>query len=126
MGRICGFDAAAAYRARCRALRERRIALWDVLDACERRGSLDARIVRGSEVPNDFGSFVERHRDLRAILFNGQKAATLFSDLVIPREFWDDAPVALVVLPSTSPANAASRLDDVARRWGEVVEAPVG
>ncbi len=41
---VLGFDAAADYPARLQALQQAGVALWDVLQACERPGSLDADI----------------------------------------------------------------------------------
>ena len=53
-------DPAAPYEHRLRYLHEAGVGLWDVIGQCERPGSLDARIVRGSEVANpiavDFSS----------------------------------------------------------------------
>src|SRR5690606_33770370 len=53
MAALAGFDASAPYESRCQALRETRIAVWDVLAACIRESSLDADIVSASISPND-------------------------------------------------------------------------
>lgn len=42
MAELLVFDPASSYEARVHALRSARIALWDVLQACKRVGSLDA------------------------------------------------------------------------------------
>ena len=52
MADICGFDADLPYAQRLQALNAAGIGLWDVIGRCERRGSLDADIVRGTEVAN--------------------------------------------------------------------------
>jgi hypothetical protein len=52
MGALCGFDPALDYPLRLAALQAAGVGLWDVIGTCERRGSLDADIVRGSEVAN--------------------------------------------------------------------------
>ncbi len=97
---------ASGYTARTTSLRAHRIALWDVLGACGRRGSLDSAIAPGSEVPNDLGALVGRHPELRRILINGRKAADLFTRFIVPDEFWPDLGLDVRVMPSTSPANA--------------------
>ena len=68
----------ADYLVRVQALLELKLAVWDVLANCERPGSLDSSIVRGSETYNPLPELVGKPPDLRAILFNGQKAHTLF------------------------------------------------
>lgn len=114
---ITGIDARAAYAERIAGLHRSGIGLWDVLERCERRGSLDQEIVRGSEVPNDLGHVVAAHPELRAILLNGSSAAAFVHRLVLPRDLWPDAGVAIVTLPSTSPAHAAIRPADVIGTW---------
>ncbi len=87
------------YEARCRLIRERGIALWDVLAGCQRAGSLDAAI--RNPQPNDIGGFLIRYPTVRAIAFNGGSARKLFARLVQPSLQWQGA---LLTLPSTSPA----------------------
>lgn len=111
----------APYDTRTAALRRAGVALWDVLASCERRGSLDSAIVPGSEVPNDFGDLMEQLPVLERVLFNGRKAAEMFSRLVVPEEYWPDLGVALRVLPSTSPANAAVGLDALRMVWADAL-----
>ena len=72
-----------------------RVALWDVIESCERDGSLDSAI-RGATV-NDFQPFFESHPGIRAVLINGGTAYSLFpARLADKRE--------ILRLPSTSPA----------------------
>lgn len=52
------------------------IAVWDVLQACERQGSLDSAIVE--EVSNDFSVFFREHPNITLIAFNGNKSAAFF------------------------------------------------
>ena len=103
---LFGFDPALHYEARLRALMDRRIALWDTCAAAVRPGSLDARILRASVVPNDFAPFLLAHPEIRRICFNGTASASLFERRVLP-----GLPVSLqalprIRLPSTSPAHA--------------------
>ena len=47
MAGLFGFDATAPYEARCLALTSAGVAVWDVLHACVRPGSLDSSIRAG-------------------------------------------------------------------------------
>ena len=75
-----------------------RLALWDVLRACARRGSLDSAI-RDPQV-NDFATFFAAHPGITRVLFNGAAAEKLFF------RFCGEALQgrAAARLPSTSPA----------------------
>ena len=66
MGELFGAGPALSYRARLVRLRAHGVAVWDVLAAGEREGSLDSAIVPASIVVNDFNAFFERHRRDRA------------------------------------------------------------
>lgn len=112
-----GTSARAPYLERIAALHRAGIGLWDVLERCERRGSLDQAIVAGSEVPNDLGRVVAAHPELRAILLNGGAAAALMHRCVLPRELWVETGVTVVALPSTSPAHAALRPERLIATW---------
>ncbi|MBD9437790.1 DNA-deoxyinosine glycosylase [Pseudoxanthomonas sp. PXM03] len=116
MASICGFDPAAPYEHRLRSLHEAGVGLWDVIGQCERRGSLDAAIVRGSEVANPLEEMLVAHRSIVAIAFNGGKAAEAFRRYVQP-QLPEACMPALFALPSTSPANAAIRHDALQQAW---------
>ncbi len=113
----------AAYEERLRFLLEHGIALWDVLRACEREGSLDTAI-REPEA-NDFNALFRRYPGIDTVYCNGGKAYELFTKQVMPTLAASRLP-ACVKLPSTSPAHAipferkaeawlALRTDEVAR-----------
>ena len=55
MGELVGAHPDLPYPQRLHALTNARIALWDVLETCERQGSLDSDIQ--NETANDFASF---------------------------------------------------------------------
>lgn len=118
---LLGFDARAPYARRLARLRAARIALWDVLDACTRTGSLDARIVRGSEAANDFARFFVAHPRLTHVFFNGAMAESCFRRCVLPGI--GRAPLALLRLPSTSPAHAARSFEQKLAAWRRVLAA---
>jgi double-stranded uracil-DNA glycosylase len=125
MAELLGRPPGGSYAARRRLLIEARLALWDVLASAERPGSLDASIVATTAVVNDFEAFFAGHPLVRAVFFNGQTA----------RRFWDrrvqgrqalPAGLALITLPSTSPANAARTIEEKTAAWQQVVEAAGG
>ena len=85
------------------------IALWDVLAACEIRGSADASI-RAAQA-NDLTPILKA-APIHAIFANGQTAGKLY------RKY--DEPllrIPAVALPSTSPANASWSLERLIEAW---------
>lgn len=117
MAKLCG--ARGDYEARCRALIDARIAVWDVLRASDRPGSMDADIRMASAQVNDFRSFFSRHTSLQRVAFNGRKAEQLFQRLVEP-ELQGQVPERLS-LPSTSPAYASLTLDEKLAIWSSML-----
>lgn len=111
MGELIG--AAGSYAERCAALVDHRIALWDVLEASVRPGSMDADIDLGSAQVNDFDSFFKAHADVRRVCFNGQKAAQMFQRFAPGAAGSRDT----VILPSTSPAFASMGFAEKLERW---------
>ena len=86
-----------------RICNEKGILLWDVLSACERKGSLDSAIKQPKA--NDFAALFQTYPDLKAVLFNGKAAQNLFEKQVIQKQSLPDD-LMFYSLPSTSPANA--------------------
>lgn len=98
-----------SYPDKQQALHHHKIALWDVVQQCEREGSLDSAIVFDSITPNNFADFFADHPFIRAIFFNGRKAEQLFLQLVLPELRAEYQQLPTWTLPSSSPAHA--RLD---------------
>lgn len=117
LGALCGFDPALDYDARLRALHAAGVGLWDVIGQCRRRGSLDASIVRGSEVANPLPQRIARLPQLRLIACNGATAALAFRRFVQPQLGASAAAIELLALPSTSPANASFSLPRLQQAW---------
>ena len=111
--------ARGSYAARCAALVEAGIALWDVLKCSVRPGSMDANIRLDTAEVNDFNGFLRQHAGIRRICFNGRKAEQMFGNFVR----LDPAlgAVAMHALPSTSPAYASMPFDDKLARWREII-----
>ncbi len=126
MGELVGAGLDLPYRERVARLRAKRIAVWDVLAAGEREGSLDSAIVPASIVVNDFKTFFERHQKIELICFNGNTAANLFRRKVLPTLAPSWAAIERRVLPSTSPAYASLRFKDKLERWEAGLASIVG
>lgn len=95
---------------------QNRVALWDVLRACDRKGSEDASIRRVQI--NDFCAFFETYPSIHTIFLNGKTAHRLFV-----RSCMEAAGARQIkLLPSTSPAHAVSYEKKLAA-WEAVKEA---
>ncbi len=95
---VCGFfgeDVPAEIEQKRAFLQRRRIALWDVVTACEIEGSADASI-REAQLA-DVAALVHRTQ-ICEVFCNGKTAYTLL-------EKAPPCPVPVRLLPSTSPAN---------------------
>jgi TDG/mug DNA glycosylase family protein len=123
MGDLVGVPAGAAYPERVAHLAQAGIALWDSLKYCVRSGSLDADIVTGTEDPNDFATLLADHPGIRAIGFNGKKSEQVFRQQVLPTiPAAVVARLALIGLPSTSPANAGLTYEQKLARWRVILD----
>ena len=109
------------YQARLGMLIAHGIALWDVIQNCERKGSLDADI--RNPLVNDFHAFFASHPQIRHVFFNGAKAHDTFRRYV----GFDFVGLHFVRLGSTSPAHAVTfhkRLEDWRRILPYIKERP--
>ncbi|TCM21403.1 G/U mismatch-specific uracil-DNA glycosylase [Novosphingobium sp. PhB165] len=89
------------YTAKLSVLRNHRIGLWDVIESAKRRGSLDTAIREATN--RDLTAFAATLPHLRAIAFNGGKAAKVGrKQLAGQEERWT-----LLDLPSSSGAHAS-------------------
>ncbi|PKL44898.1 MAG: DNA-deoxyinosine glycosylase [Candidatus Riflebacteria bacterium HGW-Riflebacteria-2] len=112
-----GVEFSTDYVRRLEVLKSLRIALWDVLLQCRREGSLDASIEEDSEHPNDIVVLLKKLPQVRKICFNGQKAFSSFKRHILKVAPELEQRYQLVVLPSTSPANASQSYQSKFTRW---------
>ena len=112
MGELIGVRPEVTYEDRLRQLKRSGIALWDVCHSAERSGSLDAKILLSTVVPNDFQSFLRTHARIRLICFNGGAAERIFRRKVPP----DIYQIPCKVLPSTSPAHTRMKYNEKVSR----------
>lgn len=102
----------AAYEVRLAVLRDHGVGLWDVIASAKRSGSLDAAI-RSPEAA-DLRALVAGLPGLRAVAFNGGLAARMGR-----RVLGETGDVALIDLPSSSPAHARP-LAEKAAAWARL------
>jgi hypoxanthine-DNA glycosylase len=122
IGVIFHVDGALTYARRVRVLTRHRIALWDVLAAAERPGSLDSSIVHATARVNDFEKFFRAHPRIRRVFFNGRKAEEIYRRRVLPGLGAEFAGIRYQCLPSTSPAHAGMRYAEKLDIWKMIKE----
>ena len=98
------------YQARLAALLDAHVGLWDTVAAAVRPGSMDADIEL--HAASDLGALAATLPELRAIGFNGATAARIGR-----RELGPRADLALIDLPSSSPAYASMPYARKAEAW---------
>lgn len=91
-----------------------RIALWDVIQSCDIKGSSDSSIKNVQ--PTDIGVILEK-TNITRIYANGNKAGQLYKRYQFPV-----TGIEAMVLPSTSPANAVWSLERLCEAWHVILE----
>ena len=119
LGELTGAHPTLPYAERLRCLETAGVALWDVLQCCEREGSLDTRIDTRTIVPNDFPGFLAAHPQITRVFFNGAMAETSFRRHVL--KSLATRQLEYQRLPSTSPANAAFSFARRLEAWRSVL-----
>ncbi len=123
MATLFGFAVDLPYAGRVERLLAAGVAVWDVLQACERAGSGDADIDPASVAVNDFAGFFAAHPQMNAVFLNGATAAAFFQRRVWPGVQALRPALTATTLPSTSPAHAGLRPADKLDRWRVVAVA---
>lgn len=102
------------YQEKLQVLLSNNFALWDILRYCNRTGSLDSNIQ--NEIPNKIPELLKKYSNIKKICLNGNKAYTAFKkyfpDLLKKYQCYK--------LPSTSPANARYRFEDLYKEWAKI------
>ncbi len=121
MGFLCncpdlsGFE----YQKKLETLLNNGFALWDVIKTCKRKGSLDSDIT--DEIPNDILGLLKQYKNLKIVILNGNKAYSALKKH-IPQVFQE---YQCFKMPSTSPANACFRLEDLCKEWQKTLKSSV-
>lgn len=103
------------YNEKVKFLKRMGIALWDVLEFCERKGSLDSAIK--CEVPNDFDTFYNNHPAIRQVFFSSKNAEKFYDKHVKKR-----SGIIYRTLPSPSGANATMRFSEKLEIWKNILK----
>mgnify|MGYP001598059025 FL=1 len=103
------------YQQRIEILEKHHIALWDVIDTCERKGSLDSEI--RNEEANKIEELLQNFPNIKAIFCNGQKSHKNLQK-ILGKKFR----LPIIVLPSTSPAYAGLSYFDKLNLWYIILE----
>ncbi|MGL4852292.1 MAG: DNA-deoxyinosine glycosylase [Phocaeicola sp.] len=110
MAAIFHTDLPVEYDGKKKLLATYGIVLWDVAHKAQRKGSLDSAI--RNEEPNEILNLLATHPTIHTVLFNGKKSEQLYY-----RYFKELPYIRYYAMPSTSPANAACKFDDLLERW---------
>ena len=97
-----------------RFLLRHKIALWDVLQSCEIIGAGDSSIK--NPLVNDLVPMLAQSK-IAAVFTTGVTAAKLYQKYCLPR-----TGLPAIALPSTSPANAACSLEDLAEKYRRILD----
>ncbi|WEK71378.1 MAG: DNA-deoxyinosine glycosylase [Candidatus Chryseobacterium colombiense] len=89
------------YEKKMNVLKKNHIALWDVIDSCERKGSLDSEIK--NEEANQIEELLEKYPNITAIFCNGGKSYKNLQK-VLGKQFR----IPVFLMPSTSPLHTVS------------------
>ena len=113
IGMFCNIDNLPElnYQDKLQILLKNKIALWDVIQSCNRDGSLDSNIQ--NELPNDIPELLKRFPKIKVICLNGNKSYSAFKKY-FPKLL---EKYKCYKLPSTSPANARYKLDNLYNEW---------
>lgn len=94
-------DFTGDYNEKINILKKNHIALWDVIDSCERKGSLDSEIK--NEEANQIEELLEKYPNIKAIFCNGGKSYKNLQK-VLGKNFR----IPIFLMPSTSPLHTVS------------------
>jgi len=105
------------YASRCNTLIQQGVAVWDVIQHCQRQGSLDTAIQEQSIQANNFTQLFVDYPSIEHILFNGAKAEQSYRRYVLPNLATNHRQKTMHRLPSTSPAMASLKPEDKLKQW---------
>jgi hypoxanthine-DNA glycosylase len=122
MSALFALGASLSYEDKQSLLKRHRIALWDVVNTCQRQGSLDSSIQNQTIVVNDFNKFFSEHPLIQAIYFNGARAQQEYTKQVLPALDEKFQFIEYTRLPSTSPAMASLSREQKLQQWKVILQ----
>ena len=105
------------YKQRKQILMHNGVAVWDVLQTCFRKGSMDSDIDMNSIQVNDFNQFYNDHPLIEKIFFNGGTTEKVYRKKILTTLEKRFDYLNYQRLPSTSPAYAAMKLAQKIEAW---------
>ncbi len=121
IGELFELDTECSYPSRVQKISELPLVLWDTLRACHRSGSLDSSILKQQIEANDIAGLLQQHSGLRVIAFNGAASEKYFNQLV-KQNLPANREMALLKMPSTSPANAGMNFEQKLLAWRQLLD----
>lgn len=109
---VAGEDVPSDIEAKKAFLLRNHIAVWDVIESCDIKGSSDSSIK--NVVPNDLKLILD-HASIEQIITNGNVSGRLYEKYCV-----DATKRPAICLPSTSPANAAYSLERLIENWQQI------
>lgn len=98
-----------SYEEKTDCIKNNHIVLWDVIQTCEREGSLDSAITK--EVVNDIEDMIKKYPGIQTIICNGKKSYSLY------KKHFSHIEVEVISLPSTSNANRTIKEEQLFEKW---------
>ena len=120
---VCGEEPPQTQAEKEQLLAAHRIALWDVIEECDIRGSSDSSIK--NVVPTDLERILSAS-PVEMICANGKLAGRLLQRYHAAFLEMNHPDIKIHVLPSTSPANAACSLSGLTGVWDGVLHSICG
>lgn len=119
MSGILGKNAPISYPEKVEYLKRHGIALWDVLHAAEREGSLDANIRK--EEFNDIAKLLSEHPSLEVIAINGGKAEKSFRKYLRMNPVLSSRRICYCTSTSGMSRCSGWNLERLIRQWQEIL-----
>ena len=114
LAKLCEVETPQTVEEKTAMLLRHHIAIWDVIQSCDIKGSSDSSI--HNVVPNDLSEILQT-ASIRQIFTNGGTAYRLYKKYCFPQ-----TQQKAICLPSTSPANAAWSLERLCEAWHVILE----